>query len=215
MDPVYTYINDLKATLDLLDSALVNEVIGVLHRARLNQRQIFIMGNGGSASTASHFVCDLAKNTRASDRAHFRVIGLADSMAILSAYANDEGYENVFAHQLASLVQPHDVVIGISTSGKSPNVLRAIELANASGATTVGFTGFDAGELGAMVDFHLHVPSNCIEHVEDIHLMLEHLITKALREMPLVKTDEIEDTGNGQQPALQSYTEGKGRLVPS
>ncbi|MFQ5433737.1 MAG: SIS domain-containing protein [Anaerolineae bacterium] len=177
------YIQELKHTLDQLNENAIEATIALLHQARLENRQIFIMGNGGSASTASHFVCDLAKNTRWPERPHFRVIGLADNMAILSAYANDEGYENVFAAQLANLVQPEDVVIGISTSGKSPNVLRGIELANEKGAKTIGFTGFDAGQLGGMVDYQLHVPSHCIEHVEDIHLMLEHLITKALRDM--------------------------------
>lgn len=183
MKAINQYISDLKATLDQLDEAQISAAITLLHEARLDKRQIFIMGNGGSASTATHFVCDLAKNTRHPDWLPFRVIGLADNMALLSAYANDEGYENVFAQQLASLVQSGDVVIGISTSGKSPNVLRAIELANEAGATTVGFTGFDAGALGSMVDLHLYVPSDCIEHVEDIHLMLEHLITKAVREI--------------------------------
>jgi D-sedoheptulose 7-phosphate isomerase len=183
MDAVHTYIIELKETLDQLATQPINQAINVLHEARLNSRQIFIMGNGGSASTASHFVCDLAKNTRRAGWPHFRVIGLADNIAILSAYANDEGYENVFAQQLANLVQPGDVVIGISTSGKSPNVLKAIELASRANATTIGFTGFDAGQLGSMVDIHIHVPSHCIEHVEDVHLMLEHLMTKALRNM--------------------------------
>lgn len=183
MAHVLDYISELKMTLDQLDATAIEKCISLLHESRLNNRQIFIMGNGGSASTASHFVCDLAKNTREPKLPHFRVIGLADNMAILSAYANDEGYENVFAQQLANLVQPNDVVIGISTSGKSPNVLKAIELANKLNALTIGFTGFNAGQLGSMVDLHLHVPSSCIEHVEDIHLMLEHLITKALRDM--------------------------------
>jgi D-sedoheptulose 7-phosphate isomerase len=97
--------------------------------------------------------------------------------------ANDEGYENVFLQQLANLIQPSDIVIGISTSGNSKNVLRAIEFANEAGATTIGFTGFDAGCLGSIVAINLHVPSNCIEQVEDVHLMLEHLITKTLYEM--------------------------------
>lgn len=182
MDAVHCYIAALKETIDRLEFDRIEEVISILHEARLNERQIFIMGNGGSASTATHFVCDLAKNTRLMGRPHFRVIGLSDNMAMLSAYANDEGYENVFAQQLASLVQPGDIVIGISTSGRSTNVLRAIEYANDAGATTIGFTGFDAGLLGDMVDLRLHVPSDCIEQVEDVHLMLEHLITKALRE---------------------------------
>lgn len=183
MGTVQNYFAELKATLDAIDPAPIEQVIELLHEARVNGRQIFIMGNGGSASTASHFVCDLGKNTRMDGWPHFKVIGLADNMAIFSAYANDDGYENVFALQLANLIQPRDVVIGISTSGNSPNVLRAIELANERSAITVGFTGFDAGKLGNMVSYHLHTPSDCIEQVEDIHLMLEHLITKALREM--------------------------------
>ncbi len=183
MNHVRHYFSEITETLTRIDEGPINQVIGLLHEARVNGRQVFIMGNGGSASTASHFVCDLAKNTRQPDWPHYRVIGLTDNMAIFSAYANDEGYENVFAMQLANLVQPGDVVIGISTSGNSQNVLRGIALANEKGATTVGFTGFDGGKLAGMVDIHSHTPSYCIEHVEDIHLMLEHLITKVLREM--------------------------------
>lgn len=186
MNAVENYFSTFKAILDNMDAVQIQNVIEVLHKARIERRLIFIMGNGGSASTASHFVCDLAKNTRLSDLPHFRVVGLADNMAILSAYANDEGFENVFVHQLATLVKEGDIVIGISTSGKSQNVLNAVELANQIGAVTIGFTGFDAGKLGSMVDYHIHVPSDCIEQVEDIHLLLEHLITKSLRELDFV-----------------------------
>jgi len=181
MNPVNHYITDLIETLNQLDEIPIQQAIATLHEARLGGQRIFIMGNGGSASTASHFVCDLSKNTRKSGISDFKVIGLADNMAIFSAYANDEGYENVFAKQLASLVTPGDVVIGISASGNSPNVLNAMAVAKQSKAISIGFTGFDSGKLGGMVDIHLHVPSDCIEHVEDIHLMLEHLITKALK----------------------------------
>ena len=177
------YFDEMKAVLDRIDRAPIQEAIDVLHQARIDGRQVFIMGNGGSASTASHMVCDLAKNTRQPDWPHYKVIGLADNMAIFSAYGNDDGYDNVFRLQLANLLNPGDVVVAISTSGNSPNVLRAVELANERGATVIGMTGFGAGKLGPMVDVHLHVPSDCIEQVEDIHLMLEHLITKALREM--------------------------------
>lgn len=180
MDPVREYILDLHHTLDNLQLEQIYSVIEELHQARLNHRQIFIMGNGGSASTATHFVCDLAKNTRKEGWPSFRVIGLSDNMAILSAYANDEGYENVFSQQLASLIQPQDIVIGISTSGSSANVLNAITLANENDALTIGFTGFDGGKLGGMVDIHVHTPSNRIEQVEDIHLMLEHMICSVL-----------------------------------
>lgn len=182
MNPVQNYVTELKVTLDQLPQEIIAEIIDLLHQARAEKRQIFIMGNGGSASTASHFVCDLAKNTRHPDWPNYRVIGLTDNMAILSAYANDEGYENVFVQQMASFLEPDDIVIGISASGNSPNVLTAIEYANQHQATTIGFTGFTGGKLGAMAKTHLHVPSHCIEHVEDIHLMLEHLICKVLRE---------------------------------
>lgn len=174
------YITDLQFTLARLQVDLIDQVIAMLHDARLRNRQVFIMGNGGSASTASHFVCDLGKNTRREGWPNFRVIGLTDNMAMFSALANDEGYENVFAHQLASFVQPGDIVIGISTSGNSANVINAIKLANKNGAKTVGFTGFNSGQLGQLVDIDLHVPSNSIEQVEDIHLVLEHLICQAL-----------------------------------
>ena len=182
MDHISRYVNSLKHTLDQLPMTEIDKVIAILHEARLSGRQIFIMGNGGSASTASHFVCDLAKNTRRQGWPNFKVIGLADNMSIFSAYANDEGYASVFANQLDSLAHTGDVVIGISTSGNSPNVINAIELANQRGATTIGFTGFNGGRLGSMVDIEIRVASQSIEQVEDIHLILEHLITKALRE---------------------------------
>jgi D-sedoheptulose 7-phosphate isomerase len=182
MNFVKSYIDELKEALDDLSEDVIEQVLDILHVARLDNKQVFILGNGGSASTASHFVCDLGKNTRVKGSPNFRVMGLTDNMALFSALANDEGYENVFAQQLANHIQPGDVVIGISTSGNSPNVVNAIHLANSVGANTIGFTGFDTGKLGSQVDVNLHVPSHSIEQVEDVHLVLEHLITKALRE---------------------------------
>jgi D-sedoheptulose 7-phosphate isomerase len=183
MEQLKQYTSELHNTLDLLPIELIAELISLLQDARVNQRQVFIMGNGGSASTASHFVADLAKNTRSDNLPNYRVLGLTDNMAILSAYANDEGYENVFAQQLASFVGPHDIVIAISASGNSENVLKAVQLANHVKARTVGLTGFDGGKLGPMVDLHIHVPSKIIEQVEDLHLVIEHMIVKTLREM--------------------------------
>lgn len=182
MESIRKYISELRWTLDLLPVEKIDQVISLLHHARLNNRQVFTMGNGGSASTASHFVCDLAKNTRKNGWPPFRVLGLADNMAILSAYANDEGYENVFSKQLESLVQAEDIVIGISTSGNSLNVIKAIELANDKKAFTIGFTGFGGGKLAQIVGVDIHVPSDNIEQVEDIHLALEHLICNVLRQ---------------------------------
>jgi len=156
MDRIRSYIVQLQSTLDLLPLQKISEAVSVLYEARLANRQV--------------------------GWPDFRVLGLSDNMALMSAYANDEGYESVFARQLASFVRPEDVVIGISTSGNSANVLEAVKLANERGATTMAFTGFDGGELATLVDVNVHVPSDCIEQVEDIHLMLEHLICTVLRE---------------------------------
>ena len=191
MQYIRDYIIALQSTMDQLHSESIANVIGILQRARMQGNQVFIMGNGGSASTASHFVCDLAKNTRRAGLPDFRVIGLADNMAILSAYANDEGYENVFSRQLANLIRPGDVVIGISASGNSRNVTNAMEEAQKHGVTTIGFTGFDGGRLGQMVSINIHVNSNVIEHVEDIHLMLEHIMVKTIKEEVGPETNRV------------------------
>ena len=186
MEQIQNYISTLQKTMSELPQPLISEVIHVLQRARMQGSQVFIMGNGGSASTASHFVCDLAKNTRYDGLPHFRVIGLADNMEIFSAYANDEGYESVFSQQLINLVNPGDVVIAISASGNSMNVVNAVEEAQKHSTTTIGFTGFDGGRVGKLVDIHIHVDSKIIEHVEDIHLMLEHMIVRTIKDQPMI-----------------------------
>lgn len=213
MNYIQSYLVELSQTLDRLPEDRIDQVVRTLHEARLNNRQVFIMGNGGSASTASHFVCDLGKNTRIKGMPNFRVIGLADNMALFSALANDEGYENVFSGQLASLVCPGDVVIGISASGNSPNVLNAIQLAKEMEAATIGFTGFDGGRLSRMVEIPVHVDSYVIEHVEDIHLMLEHLICKALGEK-ILEIDEFQSLSI-QQSILGSFDASNSTMIGS
>ncbi len=182
MESIHNYITTLQATIDELPRESIANLVEVLENARLKSKQIFIMGNGGSASTATHFVCDLAKNTRKAGLPHFRVIGLSDNMAIFSAYANDEGYETVFANQIANLINHGDIVIGISASGNSKNVLNAIVEARKHNVVIVGFTGFDGGQLAKLVDINIHVNSSIIEHVEDVHLMLEHMIVKTIKD---------------------------------
>lgn len=184
---ISAYFDDVKSTLDRMDRAPIDAAVALLHQARLDGRQVFVMGNGGSASTASHMVCDLAKNTRHSDRPHLKVIGLTDNMALFSAYSNDEGYGNVFARQLASLIQDDDIVIAISTSGRSENVIRAIEVAQQHHARIIAMTGFDSGVIGNLVDVNIHVPSESVEQIEDIHLIVEHLIAKMLRDRELME----------------------------
>lgn len=182
MERITNYISLLQQTIDQLPKEQIVRVIDLLYSARFSGRQVFIMGNGGSASTASHFVCDLSKNTRREGWPRYKVIGLSDNMAVFSAYANDEGYENVFCEQLANLLLPDDIVIAISASGNSRNVINAIQYAKSQNAFTIGFTGFDGGILGKLVDINLHINSNIIEHVEDLHMVLEHMIIKSLKE---------------------------------
>jgi D-sedoheptulose 7-phosphate isomerase len=182
MERVTNYITLLQQTIDQLPKDKIVRVIDLLYSARFSGRQVFIMGNGGSASTASHFVCDLSKNTRREGWPRYKVIGLSDNIAVFSAYANDEGYENVFCEQLANLLLPDDIVIAISASGNSKNVVNAIQYAKDQNAFTIGFTGFDGGILGTLVDINLHINSDIIEHVEDLHLVLEHMIIKSLKE---------------------------------
>lgn len=181
MDEICGYLSRLQGVLRELPLDDIRDAVAVLHYARLNDKQVFIMGNGGSAATASHFACDLGKNLVIRGRPRFRVMALTDNMPLFSALANDYGYEHVFAEQLANLVRAGDIVIGISGSGKSHNVLNAIELARATRATTIGMTGFDGGRLKHMVDVCVLVPCHNMEQVEDTHLVLEHLITTALR----------------------------------
>lgn len=175
------YVTELTGTLERLPWEAIDDTVSILHYARLTNRQVFVVGNGGSASTASHMACDLGKNTVVPDQPRFHIMALTDNMATFSAYANDNGYENVFSEQLANFVRPGDVVVGISTSGNSPNVLNAIKLARARGAVTIGWTGYEGGQLAALVDISLVVPNHCVEQIEDVHLILEHMITTALR----------------------------------
>jgi len=180
---ILSYLEDLKSLLSRLPVSSIEDVISTLLYARFNRKQVIIMGNGGSAATASHFACDLGKGTLMPGLPRFRVIALTDNMPLFSALANDFGYDQVFCEQLRSLVQPGDLAIGISGSGNSPNVLNAVQVAHELGAITIGFVGFDGGQLKSMVDLCVHVPSHCMEQVEDVHLILEHLLSTCLRQV--------------------------------
>jgi D-sedoheptulose 7-phosphate isomerase len=200
MDGIYRYVQEIKDSLDRLPWEAIETAIAVLQEARLTDRQVFIMGNGGSAATASHFACDLGKGTVMPGLPRFRVIALTDNMPLFSALANDYGYDRVFAEQLASLVRPGDVVIAISGSGNSANVLQAVDFARQVGATTVGMTGFDGGKLKDAVDVSILVPNGCMEQVEDLHLLLEHLICTELRQA--MGIDETAPAGRDVVPEM-------------
>src|SRR5262245_24304332 len=179
---IETYLTQLQATVAQLPTELIDRVINILLESAWNGRKVFICGNGGSASTASHFACDLAKNTIVPGAPRFRVIALTDNMAMMTAWANDTAFDNIFAEQLTALIEPGDVVIGISCSGNSGNVLKAMEVARRQGATTIGFTGDQGGRLKDMVDICLMVASPRIEQQEDVHLIVEHCICAAIRD---------------------------------
>lgn len=183
LEEIKTYMDEIKDLLGRVPCFPIQDVIAILAHARFNNKQVIIMGNGGSAATASHFACDLGKGTLMPNVPRFRVIALTDNMPLFSALANDCGYENVFSEQIQSLIQAGDVVIGISGSGNSPNVLNAIESARRAKAITIAFVGFDGGLVKDMVDVYVHVPSNHMEQVEDVHLILEHLICSCLRQI--------------------------------
>lgn len=176
------YIDDLKHTLDQLPLLAVDSAVGRVVTAWKNNRQVLVMGNGGSAATALHMACDLSKNTVAPGQRRLRALSLNDNMALFSALSNDCKYENVFAEQIWTLAYEGDVVIAISASGNSPNVLNGVGVAKVRGAVTIGFTGYYGGRLAGMVDIPIVVPSHCIEQIEDVHMMLEHIMTVAVRE---------------------------------
>jgi D-sedoheptulose 7-phosphate isomerase len=158
----------------------IPQVLAVLERAREERRHIFLFGNGGSGSTASHFACDLGKSTIRADKPRFKVTALHDNLATFSAYANDHGYDRVFAEPLISLAETGDIAIAFSGSGNSPNVLRALEAANARGILTIGFSGFEGGALKDLTQISLIVPSEVMGQIEDVHLMLTHALCGAL-----------------------------------
>lgn len=183
MSFVEEYLKELKETLGELSHSQIERIKDILLGAYGKDRKIFIMGNGESAATASHFACDLAKGSTEKDnsRKRFKVIALTDNVPILTAWANDTSYENIFLEQLKNLLDTGDVVIGISASGNSRNILKAIEYANTQEALTIGFTGFRGGKLKSMIKECLIVPSHSMEQIEDVHLILQHLICSWLR----------------------------------
>lgn len=182
MEGIAHYLKGIRETLDALATEPISAVLSVLLKANASGNMVFVLGNGGSASTASHFACDLAKGTLTPGCPRFRVMALTDNVPLMTAWSNDVSYEAVFAQQLEGLMNPGDVVIAISGSGNSPNVLRAVEMARQMGGITIGLSGFDGGMLSKMVDSPLVVPCHCMEQIEDVHLILCHLIASTLRE---------------------------------
>ena len=178
------YLGDLQRLLDQIEPAALERAVEHLRRAREAGATIYLAGNGGSAATATHLANDLGKATRRSGRRPIRVLSLSDNVSWLTALANDEGYERAFAGQLENFASPGDVLIVISASGNSPNLLRAVELARARGLVTIGVLGFDGGKLEGMVDEALVLRSEkgLYGPVESAHVVLLDIVTACLIE---------------------------------
>lgn len=179
---IESYIERVQSLLENLETESVELFIKELSHARDRMAQIFFLGNGGSAATANHFVNDLNVCASPESKKPFRAISLTSNEALLTCLANDFGYDCIFVRQLKNLMAPADLVVGISASGNSPNVIRALEYANANGAITVGLVGFDGGMIKKLAKFVIHVKSETGEYgpVEDIHMILDHLISTFL-----------------------------------
>ena len=176
------YSRNLAAYLDLMDWQAVAAVIECFWTARAEGRTIYFVGNGGSAATASHFANDLVKGTCVEGRPGFRSVSLTDNVPLMTALANDDGYETVFTGQMRDLFNKGDVLVAISVSGNSPNVVAAAKLAKERGGKTVGFVGVAGGALRQLCDIVVHVRSEKGEYgpVEDVHMVLDHLIMSYL-----------------------------------
>lgn len=190
------YIQEVTRCLMLLDKERISDAIDLLTQAYKDNRRIYILGNGGSASTASHMACDLGKGTlqRVYDNSEkrIRVVSLSDNVALITAFANDLSFDDIFVQQLRNLVEPGDVVIVLSGSGNSKNIVNTVKYAKSRKAKTIGLLGFKTGgKLKTIVDCAIIVDSNHYGPIEDIHLILNHLISSWI-----AKTKHIYDKNN-------------------
>ena len=171
------YFEELQRVIAGLSHERLDQMADALVQAYESRRVVYTFGNGGSASLASHLACDLGKGTAyCNGGKRFRVLSLTDNITTLTAWANDSSYEDVFSEQLRSFVQPQDVAFAISGSGNSKNVLNALQVAREAGATTLGISGFQGGQMKSLCDICVVVPSNNMQIIEDIHLAMAHSI---------------------------------------
>ena len=170
------YREKLLSTLETIDSALVTQAIEWMKEARGANRALFVAGNGGSAATAAHFVCDMVKGASVGQPARFRIVALGQNLPTLTAYSNDVSYAEALVEELKNFAQPGDVYMAISGSGNSPNVVRAMEYARDLGCRTIALTGRDGGKLGQLAELNIHVPETHMGRIEDAHHIICHMI---------------------------------------
>ena len=176
-----SYFDDVVQTIGKMPIATIEKIVSALMEAYESRRMIYLFGNGGSAALASHFACDLGKGASNGSSKRFQVLAFTDNVPLMTAWANDARYEDIFAEQLINFVHPDDITFAISGSGKSPNVLKALKVAREAGAFTIGLTGFQGGDMKDLCDLCLTVPSNNMQIIEDLHLSVTHAVFTALR----------------------------------
>jgi D-sedoheptulose 7-phosphate isomerase len=186
---VADYFERLATLIQRIPLERIEAVGDILYEAYRHGKRVFIVGNGGSASTASHMACDLGKNTISPNRPRFRVMSLNDNIPLITSLANDLGYEHVFSEQLVNLIRPGDLLVVISGSGKSKNILNAMRYARDCGAMTIAFLGFDGGAALTLADECVVVPDDDYGRIEDVHLVLNHALTAYFRRR--VDEDEV------------------------
>src|ERR1700740_1916488 len=177
---VPSYLEELSSTIQKLPLPAIDRLVRVLLHAYHSRRTIFLFGNGGSASLASHMTCDLGKGTAPTAGTRLRAVALTDNVALITAWANDTRYERIFVEQLENLLTPGDVAFAISGSGNSPNILAALDFARQSGAVTAGLSGFDGGQMKAFCDVCVVVPSDNMQIIEDLHVSVAHSVFRVL-----------------------------------
>ena len=172
------YLTRLKLILDNIDSDVISDIVDILDQTIVNKSRIYIIGNGGSSATASHMANDLGVGLKVRNIVNFNVVSLADNSPVITAIANDIGYENIFFMQMKGLINPNDIVIAISCSGDSPNIIKAADYAQDLGCKIIGITGFNGGYLKSISDlsFHVDTPKNEYGLVEDTHMILDHIL---------------------------------------
>jgi D-sedoheptulose 7-phosphate isomerase len=180
-DPIDSYLLELEQTVRNMDRAAIWEATMELFEAWKNGKQVFLVGNGGSAATASHMANDLNKLTITTGKARFKAIALTDNIPLMTAWGNDSAYEDIFSEQLVNFINPGDVIVAISASGNSPNILKAVRIAKEHGATAIALTGDTGGKLKELSDYPVLIPSSHIGQQEDGHMILDHVMANTLK----------------------------------
>ena len=182
-DGLLEYMAEAQNAMANMSLAAIEDVVRVMKEAWEHDRQVFLMGNGGSAATASHFVNDLNKTAILPRKSRFRAISLNDNVPLITAWANDASYEDIFAQQMLNYVESGDILVGISTSGNSPNIVKALQLGRSVGAITVGLTGFSGGQLKGLVDYCVSVPTDDVMQIEGLHSVILHAMIARFKQL--------------------------------